>query len=360
MKIDAEPGRAGDSGAEGFGSGCLPIVVPLRRGPGRSGARAFLRICACASLAWIVPAATVAAQDTVIIGGGTGGAPRGPAIIGGGGSNLVINENVLDSLGAGPAPALPYSPPSAAQGGSAAAAVTPSAPGTAYRLPGTGQLVVSRPSTLLFPPPQFPRSTLTVAPAPAASQGEAMAPAAQAAPVEPVSEQEIAETAPAPAPTPEPEVQAAPEPEPGLEEEQVATAPASEPEPEVAAPAQNAAPSVSQEAALPAPDAGPEDTRVVFGADSAELSPAARDQLETLALLLMEYGTERVQLLAYARSSAEGPSRARRLSLSRALAVRAFLIDFGVPSSRLDVRAMGDKIQDGPPDRVDVLPQDSR
>ena len=330
MKIVAESGRAGGSGA-----GCFPNVVPHRRGPWRSGARAFLRICACASLAWIVLAATAAAQDTVIIGGGPGAAPGGATIIGGGGSNLVINEDVLDSLGPGPTSALPYSPPRAAQGGTAAAVVTPSAPGTAYRLPGTGQLVVSRPSTLLFPPPQFPYSTLTVAPPPRGAES---------------------------APAPEPEVQAAPEPEPAPDEkEQIATAPASEPEAAApTAPAESTAPSGSQEAALPATDAKPEDTRVLFGEGSAELSPAARDQLETLALLLMERDTQRVQLLAYARPSAEGTNRARRLSLSRALAVRAFLIDLGVPSSRLDVRAMGDKIQDGPADRVDALPQDTR
>ncbi len=55
-----------------------------------------------------------------------------------------------------------------------------------------------------------------------------------------------------------------------------------------------------------------------------------------------------------------GPSKARRLSLSRALAVRAFLIDQGVRSTRMDVRALGDKVQDGPSDRVDIAPRDAR
>ncbi|MCH8925159.1 MAG: OmpA family protein [Proteobacteria bacterium] len=50
-------------------------------------------------------------------------------------------------------------------------------------------------------------------------------------------------------------------------------------------------------------------------------------------------------------------SAARRLSLSRALAVRAYLIEQGVRSTRMDVRALGDKVPDGPADRVDVLPQ---
>ena len=44
------------------------------------------------------------------------------------------------------------------------------------------------------------------------------------------------------------------------------------------------------------------------------------------------------------------------MSLSRALAVRAYLIDQGVRSTRMDVRALGSKVGDGPADRVDVLP----
>jgi len=62
-----------------------------------------------------------------------------------------------------------------------------------------------------------------------------------------------------------------------------------------------------------------------------------------------------VQLLAYAEGSADTASQARRLSLSRALAVRAYLIDLGVRSTRMDVRALGPKTDDGPADRVDVV-----
>jgi outer membrane protein OmpA-like peptidoglycan-associated protein len=71
----------------------------------------------------------------------------------------------------------------------------------------------------------------------------------------------------------------------------------------------------------------------------------------------MENTTVRIQLLAYAKASSDGASRARRLSLSRALAVRAYLIEKGVRSTRMDVRALGDKFGDGPADRVDIRPQ---
>ena len=62
----------------------------------------------------------------------------------------------------------------------------------------------------------------------------------------------------------------------------------------------------------------------------------------------------RVQLMAYAGGAGLSASKARRLSLSRALTVRSFLIDNGVKSSRIDVRALGDKIPDGPSNRVDL------
>ncbi len=63
----------------------------------------------------------------------------------------------------------------------------------------------------------------------------------------------------------------------------------------------------------------------------------------------------RVQLMAYAEGTAETASQARRLSLSRALAVRSFLINQGVRSTRMDVRALGNKSQGGPSNRVDAV-----
>ncbi|RMD64237.1 MAG: OmpA family protein, partial [Alphaproteobacteria bacterium] len=96
---------------------------------------------------------------------------------------------------------------------------------------------------------------------------------------------------------------------------------------------------------------------VLFAQGSAELTDEARTQLAALARRLAEDESIRVQLLAYAKDTGGGTSRARRLSLSRALAVRSFLIERGIRSTRMDVRALGDKAADGPPDRVDILPR---
>jgi outer membrane protein OmpA-like peptidoglycan-associated protein len=47
---------------------------------------------------------------------------------------------------------------------------------------------------------------------------------------------------------------------------------------------------------------------------------------------------------------------ARRVSLARAVAVRAYLIEKGVRSLRIDVRALGNRADTGPvADQVDLL-----
>lgn len=63
----------------------------------------------------------------------------------------------------------------------------------------------------------------------------------------------------------------------------------------------------------------------------------------------------RLLLQAFAGAPGDKSSEARRLSLKRALAVRQLLIDSGVPSDKIDVRAMGGITDGGKPDRVDVL-----
>ena len=95
----------------------------------------------------------------------------------------------------------------------------------------------------------------------------------------------------------------------------------------------------------------------MFPEGSVELDDDAKRRLSAIATALTENPTVRIQLLAYAMASSDGTSRARRLSLSRALAVRAYLIEKGVRSTRMDVRALGDKVEDGPADRVDIRPQ---
>jgi outer membrane protein OmpA-like peptidoglycan-associated protein len=96
---------------------------------------------------------------------------------------------------------------------------------------------------------------------------------------------------------------------------------------------------------------------ILFESGAADPSPAQFDGVKILAGDLnaaLEAGAARVQLEAYGGAPGDKSSDARRLSLKRALAVRQLLIDDGVPSSRIDVRAMGGVDDKGPVDRVDV------
>ncbi|MDP6602575.1 MAG: OmpA family protein [Rhodospirillales bacterium] len=95
--------------------------------------------------------------------------------------------------------------------------------------------------------------------------------------------------------------------------------------------------------------------KLTFAADAAKLTEPVQEELIALAAGLKDRDGLRVQLLAYAGGESLSSSKARRLSLSRALAVRSLLIDNGVRSTRIDVRALGNKTTEEPVNRVDVI-----
>ena len=95
--------------------------------------------------------------------------------------------------------------------------------------------------------------------------------------------------------------------------------------------------------------------RIAFDGGSAKLPDEAKADLEALARALAEDSRLRLQVKAYAAGTKDSASRARRLSLSRALSVRSYLIGQGLRSTRIDVRALGDKAEGGPADRADLL-----
>ena len=111
----------------------------------------------------------------------------------------------------------------------------------------------------------------------------------------------------------------------------------------------------TQTASLP-PEGLPEQMRLMFADGSATLSDGAKQDLDRLAQVLEDNPRQRVQLMAFAQGTEDTASQARRLSLSRALAVRTYLIDQGIRSTRMDVRALGATADQGPLDRVDVVP----
>lgn len=141
------------------------------------------------------------------------------------------------------------------------------------------------------------------------------------------------------------------------------TPPAPPPAPQVArqavTPPKSVAPasSANQQTAAIAPTnlpAAGQALRLLFEGSTTQLDGAAQQQLQQMAAALSA-NSQRIQLKAFASGTSDRPSAARRESLSRALAVRSYLIENGVRSTRIDVRALGAPSDGGPSDRVDVI-----
>ncbi len=94
--------------------------------------------------------------------------------------------------------------------------------------------------------------------------------------------------------------------------------------------------------------------RITFGGDRFDFNPATEAALRAFARGLAKADTP-VTIYAYAAGSPDDPSTPRRLSLERALATRAVLMDEGIPSPRIYPRALGPAGGTVEPDRVDVV-----
>ncbi len=304
-----------------------------------------------------------------------------PAVVGGAGeASVEVDLSVLDELGAAPAtPGLlmPESnrglgekiilrPPGKTSAGKPAVpAPSPAPPKPAIAaesapealpapIPAPGDPVAREkapPPPRLTPPPMTapsPSPPVAAVPSPAppkpaiaAESAPEALPAPKPAPRDPVAREK--------APPPSPPVAAAPSPAPPKPA-------SSKPAPAKAAPEIMPAPRQTAVVA-PAPKSwGKGSTlRIAFDGGSAKLPDEAKADLEALARALAEDSRLRLQVKAYAAGTKDSTSRARRLSLSRALSVRSYLIGQGLRSTRIDVRALGDKAEGGPADRADLL-----
>jgi len=120
-------------------------------------------------------------------------------------------------------------------------------------------------------------------------------------------------------------------------------------------PAQTAAANIAIPVAAPAAIPG-RVSAVRFEASVSEIPASAQPMLDAVAARLLADDTTHLQLVAYASGIGDDPIEARRISLARAVAVRAYLIEKGVHSFRMDVRALGNRNEDGgPADRVDLI-----
>lgn len=202
----------------------------------------------------------------------------------------------------------------------------------------------SVPAPTARPKPPAPTTTVKAAPAEAPAP-KAPTPAAKAAATPPTEPEVRATAAAAATPTPQPVDTTAPKSSTPAAEPAPATAPAVA-EPRVAA-LSPPAPVV----VLPDPD--PAILRVLFDENTAAIIGSARSDLDAIGESL-RYDPRRIELKAYGGDPGDKASEARRISLKRGLAVRAYLIGLGIDSRRIDVRALGGVTDSGSADRVDV------
>ncbi len=94
-------------------------------------------------------------------------------------------------------------------------------------------------------------------------------------------------------------------------------------------------------------------SRVRFLTGKSEITAQAQALLDELATRLLQ-STVRIRLAAFSGRAGDLSSEARRLSLTRALAIRNYLSAKGVTPDRVDVLAFGGAAE-GVSDRVDVL-----
>ena len=233
----------------------------------------------------------------------------------------------------------------------------------------------------LPPPASAPTSRLTVTPAEFARwMGEPL-PEQPVAIVEPeprltITPPPAPSIPPAPAPvlvtTPPPTLTLDPdvapmreEPDPAVTAQQPYTSPSAPP----AAPVIDAPPPEEPRVATLPPDSrdtqvekdGPKaaptgvSVRILFPADLLVVPEREKAKLDEVVARMKADPSVRLEIVGYASELTDERGRARRRSLDRVLSVRKYLVDRGVTVDRVNVRALGDKTEEIPRDRVDIM-----
>ncbi len=100
----------------------------------------------------------------------------------------------------------------------------------------------------------------------------------------------------------------------------------------------------------------PHGLRIAFGPGTADMNPAMLAAIRVVAARAVAHPAEQLSVTAWAPGTTDDPSTPRRLSLDRALSVRAVLINAGVVSDRIRTVAKGmSDYGDGIADRADLL-----
>ena len=97
---------------------------------------------------------------------------------------------------------------------------------------------------------------------------------------------------------------------------------------------------------------------MVFAPNVTDMPDQSKATLTKVVAAMKADDQIHVQLVAYASGLPDQASQARRISLSRAITLRSYLMEQGVKSARIDVRALGNRSDGGPQDRVDIVAND--
>lgn len=107
----------------------------------------------------------------------------------------------------------------------------------------------------------------------------------------------------------------------------------------------------------PAPTAETVSGSIAFASADVTLDAQMHQEIDRVANMLGNNESSRLLIKGYASGTNANRATARRLSVSRALAVRAYLMDKGIKPSRVDVRGLGNESsnQSASLDRVDLV-----
>lgn len=98
-----------------------------------------------------------------------------------------------------------------------------------------------------------------------------------------------------------------------------------------------------------------DDLTLGFPGNSSDLNSESQRKLDAVIVQMKGMIEGRLQVRGYAAGEDGSQSSARRIALSRALAVRSYLMDKGIKPTRVDVKAAGSETDRQPLDRVDLI-----
>ena len=107
---------------------------------------------------------------------------------------------------------------------------------------------------------------------------------------------------------------------------------------------------------VPAGNAAAPDLQIVFGTNETDVPLNQTGKLDEIAMKLIKNPDLRASIIAYASGADAISIYPKRVSLARGIAVRDYLTTArNIDVERVTVKALGNKSEAGPADRVDLF-----